>query len=76
METLNNAARAAGFAMAGTDELYEEPKPAATPVGEDWQSAGAVTPQDLSISVRQHRGLDWFRSLFALFGRRAPASPA
>jgi len=76
METLNNAARAAGFAMAGTDEIYEEPKSQVTPVAAGWQTPEAVLPQDTAMALRPQRTGDWLKSLLGLFGRRAPASPA
>ncbi len=73
METLNSAARAAGFAMAASDEPYEEVKAevkaeTAWRPGDGLMSAPAVE--------RANRSGDWFKSMFGLFGRRAPASPA
>jgi hypothetical protein len=71
MEALNNAARAAGFAMAACDEPYEElrvePKPAET----QWRPGEAVLPHGTEPGLR---AVDWMRSLFGLFGRRAPAA--
>lgn len=68
IETLNNAARAAGFAMAGTDEIFEERKVDQAPVSPE--SVALVTP------VRRQGVTEWVRSHLGSFGRRAPASPA
>ena len=74
METLNTAARAAGFAMATSDEGSQESKVEAKPEAEAWRSARP------SCSLRTRRpprakasAADWFKSLFGLFGRGAPA---
>jgi len=71
IETLNNAARAAGFAMAGTDEIFEERKVDQAPVSpESVALVPVVTP------VRRQGVTEWVRSHLGSFGRRAPASPA
>jgi hypothetical protein len=74
MEKLNNAARAAGFAMAASDEPYEDVEAQ----GKDTEASGwrpneAVLLAPTPIAHR-HRG-DWIRAMLSLFGRRAPASP-
>jgi hypothetical protein len=68
METLNSAAHAAGFAMAASDEPYDDPKPEAKVEQNDWRPADAVllTP----ATIERH----WFRAMLGYFGRRA--SPA
>ena len=69
METLNTAARAAGFAMAGTEEIFEERKTEPVPV-----SAGtALVPV---APMRPQGMMEWLRSYLGFLGGRAPASPA
>jgi hypothetical protein len=69
METLNTAARAAGFAMAGTEEIFEERRPEPVPV-----SAGtALVP---TAPIRPQGMMEWLRSYLGFLGGRAPASPA
>jgi hypothetical protein len=69
METLNSAARAAGFAMAVSDETpaVVEAKSEAQP----WRSGEPVlvnheAPAKMAAAM-------WFKSLLGLFQRRAPA---
>jgi hypothetical protein len=72
METLNTAARAAGFAMATSDEGSQESKAEAKLEAEAWRSSEAIAlPQD--PAARKASATDWFKSLFGLFGRGAPA---
>lgn len=71
METLNSAARAAGFAMAGTDEIFEERKVEQAPV-----SPESVALVPVAAPVRRQGVTEWVRSHLGYFGRRAPASPA
>jgi hypothetical protein len=74
METLNTAARAAGFAMATSDEGLQESKVEAKPEAEAWRSSEAIAlPQDPQAATRKASAADWFKSLFGLFGRGAPA---
>lgn len=69
IEKLNSAARAAGFAMAASDELYDDPKPQhQEEAREDWRPAGPVLLRPATIE--RH----WLRSMLGFFGRRA--SPA
>jgi hypothetical protein len=75
METLNSAARAAGFAMAASDEPYQQAETGKTENAE-WRPGEAVLR---TVPVRQqphHRTGDWLKGLLGLFGRRIPASPA
>jgi hypothetical protein len=73
METLNSAARAAGFAMAASDEPYGEVETGKyEAVG--WHAPVAVLRAP--AIQRPPRAGDWLRGMFSLFGRRAPASPA
>lgn len=67
METLNSAARAAGFAMATTDDTARSNAEAeAQP---SWQSREAVLPAGPKTTAL----VNWLKSLPALFGRGAPA---
>jgi hypothetical protein len=76
IETLNTAARAAGFAMATSDEPAEETKPQEQSAtgwhpGEPvlLQGTGAPSadePAKTSLS-------DWVKGVFTSIGRRAPA---
>src|SRR5262245_46018994 len=70
IERLNRAAHAAGFAMAGIEEAYEDlgvrPNPSVTAEA-PWQPGRAVlvpgSPADAT---------DWLSVLMGLFGWRAP----
>lgn len=76
IEALNNAVRAAGFAMASPDELSEESKPEAKPEAEAWQAGEAVLPtqdQRESAPKAASSATDWVKSLFSVLGRGAPA---
>ena len=77
METLNSAARAAGFAMAASDEPYEEVKTEVKVETTGWRPSEAVM---LTLAQtgpgRPIRQGEWFRTMLGLLGRRAPASPA
>jgi hypothetical protein len=74
MEKLNTAARAAGFAMATSDEGSQESKVEAKPETETWRSSEAILlHQDHQGGARKTSATDWFKSLFGLSGRRAPA---
>ena len=76
METLNTAARAAGFAMATSDESAQEAKVEAKPETEAWRASEAILlhaePQD-GMRKATTSATDWFKSLFGLSGRGAPA---
>lgn len=75
METLNSAARAAGFAMAASDEPYEEVKTEVKLETTGWRPSEAVTLAKTG-PVRPNKSGEWFRTMLSLLGRRAPASPA
>ena len=75
METLKNAERAAGFAMASSDDLSTESKPEAKVETGAWRPSEAivlhrepqvVAPKSPSVS-------DWVKNLFGMSGRGAPA---
>jgi hypothetical protein len=74
IETLHTAARAAGFAMAASDEVAEEKQAEAKGETEGWRSGEAVllaadTPAVKSVPSTA----EWLKSLFGISGRRAPA---
>lgn len=74
IETLHTAARAAGFAMAASDEAAEEKKAEAKVETESWRSGEAVllvadTPAVKAVPSTA----DWLKSLFGMSGGRAPA---
>ena len=74
IERLNSAARAAGFAMAASEEPYAEIKAEAKTAETQWRPGEAVLPSEPART-----GLrigEWMRSMLGLFGRRAPASSA
>ena len=71
IETLNNAARAAGFAMAASDEPHEEPKREMRGDEGAWQSQALIP---LHLAADQPKG-DWLRNMIDLVWGRAPASP-
>jgi len=73
METLNNAARAAGFAMAAAEEPLEDVRTEAKTEAAPWRPGEAVLTHEPPKSGRIG---DWTRTVLGLFGRRAPASPA
>jgi hypothetical protein len=70
-EQLNSAARAAGFAMAASEDEYQDGCVTVLPAEAQW-TPGTV------VMVRERRSerADWMRALLALLGRRAPVSPA
>jgi hypothetical protein len=78
MEELNSAARAAGFAMAASEEPYAEVKVEARPAETQLRPGEAVArsePARVGPRVGPRVG-DWVRGMLGLFGRRAPASSA
>lgn len=74
MEKLNNAARAAGFAMAASDEPYDEVKTEVKTEVTAWRPTGAVMLTPVTQET-PHKG-EWVRTVFGFLGWRAPASPA
>lgn len=73
METLNSAVHAAGFAMAASDEPHEASRSVPAPEVAPWRPGEAVLTRG---TTQPGRFPEWARSLFGMFGRRAPASPA
>ena len=74
METLNSAARAAGFAMAVSDETQTavEPKPDA----QSWRSGEPVLKHPVIVRRDEPARIAqpvWVKSLLNLLQRRAPA---
>ena len=73
METLNSAARAAGFAMAAADEPDDQIKVEARPEQtRQWRSAHPL----YAVKPKAFRPGDWVKGFAGFFGWRAPASPA
>jgi hypothetical protein len=74
IETLNTAARAAGFAMATSEEASQESKAEAQPEAEAWRAGEAILlKQEPQSTVPKASAGDWVKGLFGVFGRRAPA---
>jgi hypothetical protein len=71
IEQLNSAVFAAGFAMASSEDDYEDGCAIVQPAPTQW------TPgQALMVRGRDADKADWVSALLGLFGRRAPVSPA
>jgi hypothetical protein len=70
METLNSAARAAGFAMAPSDETIIA---SAAPQVQSWRASEPLLTQPSSGTNPAMAPLHWLKSLFGSFGRGAPA---
>ena len=74
IETLHNAAHAAGFAMAASDEVAEEKKADTQVETESWRSGEAVLLAPDTPGVKPVPSTaDWLKSLLGMSGRRAPA---
>ncbi len=74
IETLNTAARAAGFAMATSDEVAEEKKAEAKVETESWRSGEAILLAPATSDAKAVPSTaDWLKSLLGMSGRRAPA---
>jgi hypothetical protein len=76
MEKLNNAARAAGYAMATSDDLLSNNKPEASPEIEAWRPGEAIMASQAapSSSNALHFVADWVKGrVLGVFGRGAPA---
>ncbi len=75
METLNNAARAAGYAMATADELLNNNKTGAKPENEAWRPGEAVVPGAAAPpATAMHSVTSWVKMrFFGALGRGAPA---
>ncbi|KAB2912413.1 MAG: hypothetical protein F9K29_19290 [Hyphomicrobiaceae bacterium] len=76
METLNNAARAAGFAMAGSDDQFDERKVEAKPEERGWRPGEAVllhAPPKKDQAKAHTSMTEWIKGMFGVSGRGAPA---
>lgn len=76
IETLNTAARAAGFAMATSDEVAEEKKAEAKveTETESWRSGEAILLAPATSDAKAVPSTaDWLKGLLGMSGRRAPA---
>jgi hypothetical protein len=71
IEQLNSAAWAAGFAMAASEEDFEDGCVVVEPVEAQWTPGRAVVVRGPAADRT-----DWLRALLSLFGRRAPVSAA
>jgi hypothetical protein len=71
IEQLNNAAWAAGFAMAASEVDYNDGCVVARSPETQWTPGQAIM-----VRARDVERADWVRTLLGLFGRRAPVSPA
>lgn len=74
METLKNAERAAGFAMASSDDLSSESKSTQTPEVQWRPSEAAVLRRDVEVAVKAAPSVgEWVKGLLGKSGSRAPA---
>ena len=74
MEKLNNAARAAGYAMATSDDLLNDSKPEARSEVESWRPGEAIMPSQQSSNNTLHTVTDWVKGrVLGVLGRGAPA---
>ena len=77
IEALNNAARAAGFAMAAPDDTPEEEVVRKPALETSWRPAphAGLLPAPLSPvhMVRPSPLADWFKGMLGATGRGAPA---
>jgi hypothetical protein len=76
MEKLNNAARAAGYAMATSDDLLNNSKPEAKPEVDSWRPGEAIMASQAKPSSGNalHSVTDWVKGrVLGVLGRGAPA---
>ena len=76
METLNSAARAAGYAMATSDELLDDGKAEVTTGNEAWRPGEAILQSQVPppATGAVHAVTDCLKGrIFSVFGRGAPA---
>jgi len=82
MESLNTAARAAGFAMAAPDDLLQEGAATAKRYPDPARDTVLLRPLEFThefteepkVGAKIAQGAtEWLRSLAGAFGRRAPA---
>jgi hypothetical protein len=76
IEALNNAARAAGFAMAAPDDTPEEEVARKPALETSWRPAAPVgllaAPAVVHVA-RPSQVTDWFKAMLGATGRGAPA---
>jgi hypothetical protein len=76
IEALNNAARAAGFAMAAPDDTPEEEDARKPALETSWRPAAPrgllVAPAAVQVA-RPSQVTDWFKAMLGATGRGAPA---
>jgi hypothetical protein len=75
IEALNNAARAAGFAMAAPDDTSDEEVVRKPAVDTSWRPSTAVSllgPPAPQVA-RPSQVSDWFKAVLGATGRGAPA---
>jgi hypothetical protein len=68
IETLNSAARAAGFAMAASDDAFEDIGCGRRAPDAQWRPGEAVMVREAPPAR-----VEWLRLVFGLLGRRVPA---
>jgi len=77
IENLNTAVRAAGFAMAASDEPSDEGKTDRHPESEAWRPGEAVLLTQDEVALGAHGKpltiAGRLKGVFGLFGRSAPA---
>jgi hypothetical protein len=71
IEQLNSAAWAAGFAMATSEDDYDDGCAVARSPATQWTPGQAIMVRERNVERT-----DWVKALLGLFGRRAPISPA
>jgi hypothetical protein len=71
IETLNSAAWAAGFAMAASEDSFEDAVRVIRAVDTQWRPGEAVMVRQPPVEKA-----DWIRAWFGFLARRAPVSPA
>jgi hypothetical protein len=83
IEQLNNAAWAAGFAMAASEDDYEEGCVIVQAVETQWtpsrtpdRTPDGTTGRTTPVREPEVERVDWVKTLLAAVGRRARVSPA
>lgn len=73
IENLNTAVRAAGFAMAVSDEALDETKSDKQPQIEAWRPGEAIVLTDDEVAKAAPTIGDRLKGMLGLLGRSAPA---
>jgi hypothetical protein len=73
IETLNSAARAAGFAMASSEELFNESKPEVKLEPPPRAGEPSVQKAPTALAQKTAPATEWIKGVFSVLGRRAPA---